>query len=100
MTYGIIVRVQAPIEAYDASHAEVVKAVGDKEIPGFVLHTARATDEGFEVIEVWESKDLYDAFDRDVVGPAVAAAGMDGDAAPPEIIEFEPRTVISSSYAT
>ena len=28
-----------------------------KGAPGFVLHTAHATEEGWRIIEVWESKD-------------------------------------------
>jgi len=100
MTYGVIVRVPAPIEAYDASHEAIVKAVGDREIPGFILHTARAVDDGFEVIEVWESKDRYDAFNRDVVGPALAEAGMADLGIPPTPTEFEPRAVMAVSYAS
>jgi quinol monooxygenase YgiN len=100
MTYGVIVRVPAPIEAYDASHAAIVEAVGDREIPGFILHTARAADDGFEVIEVWESKDHYDAFTRDVVGPAMAAAGLGDVGPPPAPTEFEPRAVMAVSYAS
>lgn len=100
MTYGVIVRVPAPIEAYDASHAAIVEAVGDRRIPGFILHAARATDDGFEIIEVWESREHYQTFNRDVVGPAMAGAGMTDLRMPPAPEEFHPRAVMAVSYAS
>jgi len=53
MSYGVIYTVPAPIEVYDAIHAEAMKQPSD----GLMMHLARKVDGGFQVIEVWESKE-------------------------------------------
>jgi hypothetical protein len=95
MTYGVIVRVKAPIEAYDATHAEVMKAAGPQQVPGFIVHIGRETEDGFELIEVWETKDQADAFNRDVVWPAMQRLGMPEDGPEPETVEFQARAVLT-----
>jgi hypothetical protein len=96
MTYGTIVRVAAPIQVYEATHAEVMKtADGPLDVAGFILHTARATDDGFEIVEVWESKEQADAFNRDVVWPAMQRSGAPADGPEPEVIEFQPDSVLT-----
>ena len=93
--FGVIVRVAGPIEVYDASHAEITKRLDGAVADGLVLHVVRALDDGFEVLEVWESKDQYEKFNRDVVGPAMAAVGVPTDAPPPETVEFEPHNLMA-----
>ena len=90
MTYGSVVRVPAPIEAYLASHAEVEKAIGDSMPDGMILHVARAVDGGFEVFEIWESKAHADTFNQEVVWPAVQRTGQDTSGPAPVAVEFEP----------
>jgi hypothetical protein len=95
MSYGVIVRVPAPVEMYDASHAEVMRRAGDSAETGLILHVARATDTGFEVMEVWQSREHCEAFNRDVVAPALASLGIPADGPPPETVEFDPRAVVT-----
>jgi hypothetical protein len=95
MPYGVFVRVKAPIESYDAAHAEILRSSDAQQVPGFVLHIGRATDEGFEIIEVWESKEQADAFNREVGWPAMQRAGMPEDGPEPEVVEFDPRAVLT-----
>lgn len=92
MPYGVIARVRAPIEAYNALHKKIGDLLGSSVPDGAIVHIARPTDEGFEVIEVWESKEHADAFNRDIFGPAVAKVGADTSGPQPQIIEFEPTT--------
>jgi hypothetical protein len=100
MPYGVILRVGAPREAYAALHRQIGELLGDTVPEGAILHIARATDEGFEVIEVWESKEQVDAFNRDVFGPAMARVGADAAGPPPQVIEFEPITTTTfGSYS-
>lgn len=91
MPYGEIVRVRAPIEAYKVLHTKIGELLGESIPEGAVVHIARPTDEGFEVIEVWESREQANAFNRDVLGPAFAEVGAD-TSLQPQIIEFEPIT--------
>jgi hypothetical protein len=94
MTYALTVRVRKPIEVYDTTHAEVLKAAGSDAADGLILHVARALPDGFEVFEVWESREHADRFNREVVFPAMERVGVDNSGPEPQVEEFEPRTVL------
>jgi hypothetical protein len=96
MTYGVITRIPASIEAYDASSAEMLKVEGKLDPDGLILHVARATDDGFELIEVWQSKQHSDDFNNAVVRPALTRLGIGAAASGPvpEIVEFDASRVI------
>ena len=66
--YGVITTVPAPVEMYDGMHAEMTKRAGTS-IDGLLLHVGRATTDGFEVLEVWESKEHYDRANTEIVFP-------------------------------
>jgi hypothetical protein len=53
--YGVVTTVPAPVEMYDGMHAEMTKRAGTS-IDGLLVHVGRATTDGFEVLEVWESQ--------------------------------------------
>jgi len=95
MTYGITTRVPAPIAMYDAVHSAVLARTGT-DVDGLLVHIGRATPEGFEVIEVWQSRDHFDQYNRDVVGPVIAElAGSDPPSPPsPSIEEFDVRGLV------
>ena len=96
MAHGLVMEVPAPIEFYDALHAEVARRSTGKA-DGLLLHIGRTTTGGFQVMEVWESKEKCERFFAEVVGPAVAS--VSGDQAPgqPVMEEFEPRGLIIPS---
>jgi len=56
---------------YDAIHAEVLRRVGT-EVPGLLVHLARPTADGFEIVEVWESHEHFDHYTVELVAPVVA----------------------------
>ena len=66
--YGVITTVPAPVEMYDGMHAEVVRRAGTS-IDGLLVHVGRATTDGFQTVEVWESKEHYDRANTDIVFP-------------------------------
>ena len=97
MPHGLVMNVRAPIEFYDALHAEVARR-SNGGVDGLLLHVGRGTGDGFQVVEVWESKEQCDRFFAAVVGPA--AASVSGGQAPPGepvMEEFEPRGLIIPS---
>ena len=59
--YGVVTTVPVPVEVYDRMHAQLIKRDGTS-VDGFglLVHVGRATADGFERFEVWESKDHYD----------------------------------------
>ena len=56
MTHGLVMKVPEPTEFYDASHTEVGRRSTGRAA-GLLLHLGRGTDDGREVLEIWESKD-------------------------------------------
>jgi hypothetical protein len=93
MTYGFVMDVPAPIEFYDALHAEIGRRTAGA-VDGLLLHVGRQTSGGFQITEVWESKELCDRADAEILGPALA--DLSGGQAPdvPAREEFEPRGLI------
>ena len=91
MAYGFVMDVPAPIQFYDALHAEIARQAAD----GMLVHLGRETPGGFQVTEIWESKELCDRFNQEIVWPALAR--LSGGQPPPEqpgVQEFEPRGLI------
>ena len=94
MTYGFVMDVPAPIEFYDATHAEIVRRHPDG-VDGLLLHGCRQTPGGFQITEVWESKELRDRANAEIVQSMVAE--LSGGQPPPQeptIQEFEPRGLV------
>ena len=98
MAHGLVMDVPAPIEFYDALHAEIGRRTTGG-VDGMLLHVGRATRGGFQVFEVWESKERCDRFYAEIVGPALTQ--VSGGQSPPEpaMEEFEPRGLIVPSAA-
>ena len=66
--YGVITTVPAPVETYDRMHAELIKRAGPSG-HGLLVHVGRATTDGFQIVQVWESKEHYDRANTDIVFP-------------------------------
>lgn len=98
MTYNIILDVPAPIELYDASHAAVRDVVGGDDV-GLVVHVARATDAGFEILEIWQSREACQDFYRDTWPQVAARIPGAGDLEPPPAREFDIRGLIVAGRA-
>jgi hypothetical protein len=92
MTYGFAMDVAAPIELYDALHAEIGRRSAGRA-DGMLLHVGRATPGGFQVTEVWETEEQWNRFAAEVVGPALAEV-TGGQVQQPEVEGFEPRGLI------
>jgi hypothetical protein len=93
MSYGYVMDVPAPIEFYDALHAEINRRSAGRS-DGLLLHLGRATGGGFQVLEIWETKEQCDRFNADVVGPALAQLTGGQPPGEPAVEEFEPRGLI------
>ena len=56
-----VTRLRGPFEAYDALH-KVLTDLTDESGEGLIVHLARPTADGFEIIEVWESEQQQATF--------------------------------------
>lgn len=50
--------------------------------PGAIFHWVSTTDDGLRVVDVWESKDVFDRFSEEQIGPFSQQAGI---TEPPEM---------------
>src|SRR5690242_10121326 len=71
MAHGVIATVPAPMDVYRAVNAQVTEKMGESAPAGLLAHIARATADGFQVIEVWESKQQCDAFQDGILAPTI-----------------------------
>ncbi|HEY0126380.1 MAG TPA: hypothetical protein VGB58_04515 [Blastococcus sp.] len=95
MTYGFVMDVPAPVEFYDALHAELGRRGASADVQGLLFHLGRQTPGGFQVIEVWESKELCDRYTAELVNPAIAElSGGQPPPMQPAVEEFEPRGLV------
>ena len=70
----------ATLEQYD----QVIKKMGFT--PGGIFHWVTKTNDGIRVTDVWETKEQFERFSREQIGPYSAEAGIP---APPRITFFE-----------
>ena len=88
--YSISYEVPAPIETYDALHAAITGATAS-DGEGLLVHLARPTERGYEIIEVWDSKERFGAFMQNTLPQALATLGDLGDMPALAMQEFELR---------
>jgi hypothetical protein len=94
--YGYTMHVPASIETYHAMHEAIMAVAGEEGGgEGLLLHLAYPTDHGFDLTEVWESKEHLDTFNRSVLPKAIARAGVPMDGPQPQPIEFVPAGVVT-----
>ena len=76
----------ASLDQYD----EIVKRMGftpgGKGAPGGLFHWVTKTDDGLRVTDVWDSKETFEKFAQEKIGPISQEVGV---ARPPEITFFE-----------
>lgn len=94
--YGYQLHFPAPIDVYLTMHRAVLEVVSEEgEVEGLLVHYAYPTDEGFDLVEVWESRDQLEAFNREVFPKAMARAGLPTGGPMPEPVEFTPAVVMT-----
>ena len=91
--YSFTIDVPAPIEAYDALHRALVAETGG-QVPGLLAHLGRATEGGFQVIEVWQDEATYRRFDAEIVAPMMERFAQGHEAATLPVVPFDLRGFI------
>lgn len=81
-------------------YQRVKAAVGDEPAKGLVVQMVVKRDDGLRHVGVWESKELFDRFQQERVGPAVAGVlasiGVNERPSPPEIEELALVDIITN----
>ena len=72
-------------EQYDAV-AERINADGIPD--GAIAHTATETPDGVQMMDVWESREAFERFQEERIGPIGRELGIDMSGPPPKIYEL------------
>ena len=85
MAWGFISELPIGPEEYDRVDAAITE-----EPEGLILHTSSEKDGRMRIVDVWESKEAYERFERDVLMPAVQrVVGEPPAGGPPPREEYE-----------
>jgi hypothetical protein len=76
----------ATLEQYDQVIEKMGFTEGGPGSPGGLFHWVTPTDEGIRVIDVWESRDVFDRFAQEQIGPYTQEVGIP---APPQMTFYE-----------
>ena len=72
----------ATLEQYDKV-IELMGLTSGNIPPGAIFHWTAETDDGLRVVDVWESRDVFDRFAQEQIGPFTQQAGI---TEPPEMV--------------
>jgi hypothetical protein len=66
----------ATLDEYDQILEKMGLNQGGSAPPGALFHWASATDDGIHVTDVWESREAFDKFAEEQIGPYSAEVGI------------------------
>lgn len=93
MTYAVTMDVAEPVELYDTFHRALLERTGGA-VDGLLVHLARQAGEGFQVVEVWESREDFERATAEIVGPVAAEVLQGRPRTPTTVTEFEVRGLV------
>jgi hypothetical protein len=76
----------ATLDQYDRVIQKMGFTPGGSGAPGGLFHWVTKTADGFRVIDVWESRQQFERFSKEKIGPLAAEVGFPGQ---PRITFFE-----------
>jgi hypothetical protein len=79
-------------EQYEAVNTQIDADANPPD--GLIFHSAGPTEGGWSVIDFWESRDLFDSFLADTLGPAIEELGDRAMPNEPSIKEFPVSNII------
>jgi hypothetical protein len=94
MAVGVVLDFEgATLDQYD----QVIKLMGltpgGESAPGGLFHWVTKTDTGIRVTDVWETKEQFEAFAKDQIGPLTAQVGI---TSPPSITFYEVHNYLTA----
>ena len=87
----------ATLDQYDAVLAKMGLQNGGPGPTGAISHWAAKTDNGLRVTDVWVSKEVFEKFAQEQIGPFTQEAGFQG---PPEMQFFEVHSYFTPGAST
>jgi len=81
-------------EQFDTLITEM--GAGHTDQPGRILFAAGPTEEGWRIVQVWESAEGLDRLAQEHLRPAMARIGDRGFPNPPTMVRFEVKHIIAA----
>lgn len=76
----------ATLDQYDEVIQKMGLEPGGPGAPGSLSHWAAATDDGIRVTDVWETREQFESFSNEQIGPRTQEAGIPN---PPDVTFHE-----------
>ena len=76
----------ATLDQYDQVVEKMGLTPGGATPPGAISHWVAEVDDGLHIVDVWDSREAYDQFAQEKIGPYSAEAGITD---PPETRFYE-----------
>ena len=77
MAVAITMDFKGTLDQYDDVIAKMGFSPGGAGAPGALFHwVAKTDDDGFRVTDVWESREQFDKFGQEQIGPLTQQAGI------------------------
>jgi hypothetical protein len=78
-------------EGTQEQHEAIVEGLGDSHVnaPGRILFAAGPTPEGWQIIQIWRTREELEQWVQDNLGKAFVHAGARGYKYPPKVTDFE-----------
>ena len=83
----------ATLDQYDEVVAKMGFRPGGRGAPGGLFHWVTKTGDGIRVTDVWESKEIFERFAQEQIGPLTAAVGL---TSPPQITYFNVHNYLTA----
>jgi hypothetical protein len=83
----------ATLEQYDQVIAKMGFRRGGAGGPGGLFHWVTQTADGIRVTDVWESKEAFDSFAQEKIGPITQEVGFEG---PPDTTSLEVHNYLTA----
>ena len=93
MTWAVTMDVAEPVELYDAVHRALLDRTGGV-VDGLLVHLARQIGDGFQVVEVWESREDFERYSAEVVGPVATEVLQGRPRRPTVVTPFDVRGLV------
>jgi hypothetical protein len=93
MAIGLRVKFEGGTQdQYEAVNAQMDVEANPPE--GLIFHAAGPIDDGWGILDFWESREHFDRFFESRIGPAIQELGDRAPQGPPEIKEFPVHNMI------
>src|SRR5438309_1987714 len=86
----------ATLDQYEEVISKMGFSHGGTGAPGGMFHWVAKTDDGIRVTDVWESREQYDQFAQEQIGPYAQQAGFPG---PPEVTYYDVHNYLTAVEA-